>query len=76
MCLSNLQKNIPNHYPELDLNFPPIAVNNIFKFQVQDSDLEYPFWRFENRIALSEKKLPLALQWTCSRGPGSPYGES
>ena len=31
-----------------------------FKFQAQDSDLEYLFWRFEKRIALSEKKLPLA----------------
>ena len=29
-----------------------------FKFQVQDSDLEYLFWRFDKRIALSEKKLP------------------
>ena len=27
-----------------------------FKFQVQDSDLEYLFWRFEKRITLSEKK--------------------
>ena len=25
-----------------------------FKFQVQDSDLEYLFWRFEKRITLSE----------------------
>ena len=30
-----------------------------FKFQVQDSDLEYLFWRFDKHIALSEKKLPL-----------------
>ena len=30
-----------------------------FKFQVQDSFLEYFFWRFEKRIALSEKKPPL-----------------
>ena len=29
------------------------------KFQVQDSDLEYLFWRFDKYIALSEKKLPL-----------------
>ena len=27
-----------------------------FKFQVQDSDLEYLFWRFDKYIALSEKK--------------------
>ena len=30
-----------------------------FKFQVQDSFLEYFFWRFEKHIALSEKKPPL-----------------
>ena len=31
-----------------------------FKFQVQDSDLEYYlFWRFEKRISLSDKKPPL-----------------
>ena len=33
-----------------------------FEFQVQDSDLEYLFWRFDKHIALSEKKLPLAVQ--------------
>ena len=35
-----------------------------FKFQVQDSFLEYFFleiWRFEKRIALSEKKPPLLI---------------
>ena len=26
-----------------------------FKFQVQDSDLEYLFWQCEKHIALSEK---------------------
>ena len=30
-----------------------------FKFQVQDSDLAYLFWRFEKLIALSEKKPSL-----------------
>ena len=32
-----------------------------FKFQVQDSFLEFilEIWRFEKRIALSEKKSPL-----------------
>ena len=30
-----------------------------FEFQVQDSFLEYFFWRFEKRNALSEKTLPL-----------------
>ena len=32
-----------------------------FKFQVQDSFLEYFFWRFEKQIALSERKSPLAI---------------
>ena len=35
-----------------------------FKFQVQDSDLEFIFfeiWRFKKRITLSEKKPPLAM---------------
>ena len=30
-----------------------------FKFQVQDSDMEYIFWRFDKHVAFSEKKLPL-----------------
>ena len=29
------------NYPELNLNFPPITVNNTFKFQAQDSFLVY-----------------------------------
>ena len=33
---------------------------DLLKFQAQDSDLEYLFWRFEKHIALSEKKPPLA----------------
>ena len=33
-----------------------------FKFQVQDSDLEYLFWQCEKHITLSEKKPPLAYQ--------------
>ena len=32
-----------------------------FKFQVQDSDLEYLFWRFDKHISLSEKKTPLHI---------------
>ena len=31
-----------------------------FKFQVQDSDLEYLFCQCEKHMALSEKKPPLA----------------
>ena len=44
----------------MKFEFPAITVNNLFKFQAQDSDLEYLFWRFDEHIALSEKKLPLA----------------
>ena len=32
----------------------PMTVNNLFKFQDQDSDLEYMFWRFKKHIALPE----------------------
>ena len=35
------------------------VIGRKFKFQVQDSDLEYLFWRFDKNIALSENKLPL-----------------
>ena len=38
-----------------NLNFPPIIINILFKFQAQDIDLEYLFWRFEKHIILSEK---------------------
>ena len=37
------------------LNFLPIKVNNLFKFQAQGSDLEYLFWQCEKHITLSEK---------------------
>jgi hypothetical protein len=39
-----------------------LCIGGRFKFQVQDSFLEYFFfeiWRFEKHIALSEKKPPL-----------------
>ena len=36
-----------------------MTIKNLNKFQTQDSDLEYLFWRFDKHIALSEKKLPL-----------------
>ena len=44
-----------------NLKFPTISVNKLFKFQAQGSYLEYflEIWRFEKRIALSEKKSPL-----------------
>ena len=35
------------------------VIGGKFKFQVQDSDLEYLFWQCEKHIALSEKKTPL-----------------
>ena len=35
------------------------VIGGKFKFQVQDSDLEYFLGRFEKHIALSEKKPPL-----------------
>ena len=34
-------------------------LNLKFKIQVQDSFLEYFFWRFKKQITLSEKKPPL-----------------
>ena len=33
-------------------------MNNLFKFQAQDSDLEYSFWQCEKHIALPDKKKP------------------
>ena len=44
-----------------NLNFPFTVVGGKFKFQAQDSFLEYFFWRFEKCITLSEKKPPLAV---------------
>ena len=35
------------------------VIEEKFKFQVRDSDLEYLFCRFDKHIALSEKKIPL-----------------
>ena len=48
MCFSHCQ----NKYSKSlswtwNLNFPPITVDNLFKFQAQDSDLEYLFWQCE-----------------------------
>ena len=43
-----------------NLNFPPKAVNNLFKFSAQDSDLEYLFWRCKNSPVSSDLKPPLA----------------
>ena len=42
-------------------SFKKTILNMKFKFQVQDSFLNFFFeiWRFERRIALSEKKTPL-----------------
>ena len=44
-----------------------------FKFQAQNSDLEYLFWRFEKRAALSEKNPPLvSVAGTIIQANGSP----
>ena len=63
---SNLPISQKNYSKKLswawNLKFPPISVNNLFKFKAQDSFLEYFFWeigRFEKRISLSEKKPSL-----------------
>ena len=53
MCLSSLQQRYSKSL-SWTLNFPPITVNNLFKIQTQDSDLEIwktylTFW----------KKIPL-----------------
>ena len=43
------------------------VIGGKFKFQVQDSDMEYFFlliWRFEKYIALSEKKKPLGVDFS------------
>ena len=60
---SNLQiskKKIQKTILNLKFKFPTknTVIGGKFKFQVQDSFLEYSFleiWRFEKRIALSEK---------------------
>ena len=42
MCFSNLKKKYSKSLSwTWNLNFPPITVNNKFKFQAQDSNLEY-----------------------------------
>ena len=61
ICFSNLQKKIFQK-TILNLKFKFPANNSKVKFQGQDSFLEYFFWRFEKRIALSEKKPPLSSQ--------------
>ena len=35
------------------------VIGKKFKFQAQDSDLDFFSWRFKKQIALSEKKTPL-----------------
>ena len=36
-----------------------MTIKNLNKFQTQDSDLEYLFWRFDKHVELSEKMPPL-----------------
>ena len=53
------EKNIPKNYRELEIyNFRPYqntVMGGNFKFQVQESFLEYFFLRFEKQIALFER---------------------
>ena len=57
---SNLQNNDSKSLSwTWNLNFLPKTINNLFKSQAQDSDLEYLFWRLKKLITLSEKKPPL-----------------
>ena len=60
----NLQKKIfRKAILSLKFKFPAklqyTVIGGKFKFQVQDSFLEYFFWRFKKHIALSEKTPPL-----------------
>ena len=57
MCLPNLKTKYSKSLCwTWNLNFSPITVNNIpIQIEVQGSDLEYFFWRFEKHISLSEK---------------------
>ena len=62
--------NIPNHYPELKIWISCLLLlsGNIFRkfrFKVQDSDLEYLFWRFDKHIVLSEKDSHLQAVEKC-----------
>ena len=70
ICFSDLQiskkKIFQKTILSLKFKFPTnntlLLLVEKFKFQVQDSFLEYIFseiWRFEKHIALSEKKAPL-----------------
>ena len=51
-------------------------VNNKFKFQAQDSFLEYIFlkiWILKKRIALSEKKPTLSMRAVCEHTPNQMF---
>ena len=45
----------------MKFEFPAHNSKKLFKFQAQDSDLEYLFWKFEKSSVLSEKKPPLRI---------------
>ena len=74
MSLSNLHISKKKYSKSLswtwNLNFPPITVNNLFKFQAQDSDLEYfLFWDLEVwKKHLSFWKKPPLVQRFCAKG--------
>ena len=72
LCVFQISKSQKNIFQKTILNLK-------FKFQAQDSFLEHFFWRFgdlKKRIALSEKKPPLANLRTiesCPRGVASQF---
>ena len=77
MCFLDLQiskKNIPKSYPRLEIWISRqlyTVIGGKFKFQAEDSFLEYFFLRFgdlKNFIALSEKKPPLVKKNPLDKG--------
>ena len=43
-----------------NLNFPPKTIDNLFKFSVQDSDLEYLIWQ-RKKIPVSSDSKPILI---------------
>ena len=63
MRLSNLQKNIPNHYPEHEIWISGLlflAGNLNFKIRIVIRNIFV--WRFDKRIGLSEIKKTFSLE--------------
>ena len=51
----------------LKFEFPAHTSKHLFKFQAQDSDLEYLFWIFEKYIPLSEKDTFSKIDYDLSK---------